>query len=96
MKPPGQIDYIQNVQVLRFFATCMVLLTHLQHETADHRIAGMTAVEDRTGIPWMLGVDIFFIISGFIMYHLTAEKFGTLAYAGEFLKRRLILSLIHI
>jgi len=37
-----------------------------------------------------LGVDIFFIISGFIMYHLTAEKFGTLAYAGEFLKRRLI------
>jgi peptidoglycan/LPS O-acetylase OafA/YrhL len=37
-----------------------------------------------------MGVDVFFMVSGFIMYYLTAQRFGSIAYAGEFLKRRFI------
>ncbi len=90
MRPPGPVGYLRNVQILRLLAALMVLLAHLEHETADHRIAGMGGVVDPTGMAWQSGVDVFFVISGFIMFHLTAEHFATPGYPWEFLKRRLV------
>jgi peptidoglycan/LPS O-acetylase OafA/YrhL len=68
----------------------MVLFGHLAHETTDHRIAGMSGVYESIGLVWATGVDVFFIVSGFIMYYLTASNFGRPLYWREFLKRRII------
>lgn len=90
MRPPGGVAYLQNLQIMRCLAAVMVLFSHLERETASGRAPGVTAIVDPTGIAWASGVDIFFVVSGFIMYHLTADRFGSAAYAGEFLKRRFI------
>jgi peptidoglycan/LPS O-acetylase OafA/YrhL len=87
---PKKVGYLQNIQVLRFVAAIWVLLSHLEHETLNNRIPGMTPAMDPTGIAWKTGVDVFFVISGFIMYYMTAGRGGSWAYAGEFLKRRII------
>jgi peptidoglycan/LPS O-acetylase OafA/YrhL len=50
----------------------------------------MRGVTDGSGIEWGTGVDVFFIVSGFIMYYLTSAHFGSKGYAGEFLKRRIL------
>ena len=81
---------LHHVQALRFVAAAMVLLSHLQHEVPA--IAGLA----RDGWePWRPvffagGVDIFFVISGFIMYTIAAADFGRPDGAREFLVRRLL------
>lgn len=81
---------IGTLQILRFIAAALVMIGHIQQEivrTAD------PATSDRYSfIPfdWGLGVDIFFVISGFVMYYLTHAKFGTSRAPQEFLRRRLI------
>ena len=76
-----------NVQFLRFLAAFLVVLYH----TAQHvRMSGaslgplFTAAE-ATGFA---GVDVFFVISGFIMVYTTRSQSGAPA-SLEFLKRRL-------
>jgi peptidoglycan/LPS O-acetylase OafA/YrhL len=82
--------YLGNVQVLRLIAALMVLLAHLIHETVDHRVAGMQGISDPSGVEWGTGVDVFFIVSGFVMYYLGCHQFGVHGYAGEFLRRRVV------
>jgi exopolysaccharide production protein ExoZ len=82
--------YLPNIQHLRFLAALMVLFAHLLRATADHKIPQMKVVTDASGIEWGTGVDVFFIVSGFIMYYLTSNHFGSRGYAAEFLKRRII------
>jgi peptidoglycan/LPS O-acetylase OafA/YrhL len=89
-KPASPAPYLPNLQVMRFVAAFMVLLGHLLHETADHRVPLMHALRDRSGIEWGSGVDLFFVISGFVMYYLSYEKFGRRKYPLEFLNRRLV------
>jgi len=68
----------------------MVLYAHLLHETADHGLPAKAAIHDPTGIAWRTGVDVFFIVSGFIMYYLSHDKFGSARNAADFLRRRLL------
>ena len=82
--------FLPNVQILRLLAALMVLFAHLAHETSDHRIAGMRGLSEFYPLVWGTGVDVFFIVSGFIMYYLTANNFGRPGYWKEFLKRRII------
>jgi peptidoglycan/LPS O-acetylase OafA/YrhL len=80
-------SYLGRVQVLRFFAATAVLFAHLQHEVLGRLPAGsnFTAI---TIIDGGFGVDLFFVISGFIMYHVASGKFGQPGAVGEFLLRR--------
>ncbi len=83
-------DILISVQALRFLAAAMVLLGHLQDSLRRGRIKGAEAVSDPTMIPWHSGVDIFFIVSGFIMFFMSAAHFGKPGAPGQFLERRAI------
>lgn len=77
---------IQNVQLLRFVAAFGVLVSHaadllIPHDT-DHRWFW--------SVPWTAGVDLFFVISGFVMLYLAHDAFGHRGTPGNFLLRRLM------
>lgn len=80
-------SYLGRVQILRFYAATAVLFAHLQHEA----LAALPGAADFHPF-WLIdggfGVDLFFVISGFIMYHVSAGKFGRSGAAREFLVRR--------
>lgn len=74
---------ITNVQILRFVAAGSVLLTH----SADLLVPRPSAF---FRVPWSGGVDLFFVISGFIMTWLTWGRFGVAGVPRRFLLRRAI------
>jgi exopolysaccharide production protein ExoZ len=76
---------ILAVQILRAVAALAVVLVH----------AGLSlSYWGHVDTPWSpygnVGVHLFFVISGFIMVHISAPKFGERGAPSEFLARRLI------
>lgn len=74
---------LSNVQILRFAAALAVLLSH----------AGDLFLPRESFfwmIPWTAGVDIFFVISGFVMVYLTDGQFGRRGVARAFIVRRVL------
>lgn len=78
-------EVVANVQILRFVAATLVLIGHAQHEAQDLAIGAFTLW---IPVPWPFGVDIFFVISGFVMAHTCVGSFQKPGIFGEFLKRR--------
>jgi peptidoglycan/LPS O-acetylase OafA/YrhL len=78
------------VQALRAFAALSVAFTHITHDAIANGgdPAGWLAAANRA-LPWDAGVDIFFVISGFVIVHASASLFGQAAGPGLFLRRRL-------
>lgn len=76
-----------NIQLLRFVAALMVVLYHASmHVRATGVDQGaLFAAAEAVGFA---GVDIFFVISGYIMFYTTRAVSGS-APAGQFLMRRL-------
>jgi peptidoglycan/LPS O-acetylase OafA/YrhL len=79
---------IHFLQAARATAAWLVVTDHALLELSRN------APEDRlTQIAWSLGsagVYVFFIISGFIMVHISWERFGQQAASADFLRRRII------
>ena len=77
-------DRNENLQILRFFAAALVLVTHITFYIHERM---MTSVEI-----WHngeVGVPIFFVISGFVMQY-TGDKFEkNISGASLFLRRRI-------
>ncbi|PHY22898.1 hypothetical protein CSW59_00485 [Caulobacter sp. BP25] len=73
------------MQQMRFLAAALVLIGHTLHEVYDQ--FGMSQNYEKM-FEWGVGVDIFFVISGFIMYLTSASFVGVRGYPVEFLKRR--------
>ena len=82
---------IRNVQALRAFAALWVAWYH----TLQPVMTGAYGLR-ATGTPWLrgtgelgwIGVDVFFVISGFIMAHCTRDVAGGKADACEFMWKR--------
>jgi exopolysaccharide production protein ExoZ len=83
-------QFLNSLQALRFVAALMVLVSHLGLELERRPFPARLPFHDPTGINWAVGVDVFFIVSGFIMYYLSARRFGERGYVGRFLRRRLV------
>ncbi|NND45016.1 MAG: acyltransferase [Xanthomonadales bacterium] len=76
-----------NVQFLRFIAAMLVVLYHTSAYMPAGNTAGHGLYAAGTAIGFA-GVDIFFVISGFIMAHTTLREAGT-ADGWSFARRRL-------
>jgi exopolysaccharide production protein ExoZ len=93
MRPANTSQIVQGpilpVQMLRAVAALMVVVHHAQHEAGSIAAAAGRVFVRVDGLPWMAGVDIFFVISGFIMVHASGRLYGRAGGAATFLKRRL-------
>jgi len=72
--------------VLRFLAAASVAFTHLASLLVDPTPLNAWM----RSVPWAGGVDLFFVISGFIMFYLSQGSFGAPGAALQFIKRRII------
>ncbi len=80
-------DSIHNIQMLRALAAILVVLHHLY---PHYQAMGGTFAPINFLSAWgFLGVDIFFVISGFIMAYTTLNKERTFDNAKRFFKHRL-------
>ena len=65
-------------------------MLHAQHDAATLAERAGGAFAPIAAFPWEAGVDVFFVISGFIMVHASAPLFGTAPGGGRiFLARRI-------
>lgn len=64
------------VQVLRAIAALAVALHHVTHDAGSLRLSDASmAARIGQAMPWDAGVDIFFVISGFVMLHSSESLF---------------------
>ncbi|MCF2445225.1 acyltransferase [Dyadobacter sp. CY345] len=79
---------IEIIQVLRGVAVIMVMIFHLKEmmKPNDHFKKEL----DFLFASGPAGVDLFFIISGFIMVYITRKSAGGLAHSMDFLVKRII------
>jgi peptidoglycan/LPS O-acetylase OafA/YrhL len=82
------VERLQRIQYLRGIAALLVLLSHVDGVTksfVDHDLV----VTIGSAFNGTFGVDIFFVISGFIMVYTCRNSFGDPGAVGSFLWRRL-------
>lgn len=77
------------VQVLRALAALAIAALHAQADAQTLAEARGQSFTPLFRLPWAAGVDVFFVISGFIMVHASRGLFGKEGARGAFLKRRL-------
>ncbi len=77
---------LDSLQWLRALAAMMVLVGHVIEEAAHYRDIAIPAA----ALPWTRGVDIFFVISGFVITLSMAHLAGSSQGARVFLLRRVI------
>lgn len=75
---------LTNIQQTRGIAATLVMIAHVLNSVMK-RTSGV----DMFVIDGGIGVDIFFVISGFIMVGVTHDRFGSLQSAKDFIIRRI-------
>ena len=77
---------IQNIQALRGVAVLFVVLFHLV--SIEQKYGGSETILLESFQFGMYGVDLFFVISGFVMVAVTRGRFQNKIYALKFIYRR--------
>ena len=80
---------IEAVQALRAVAALSIAILHVLHDAIDLDPSGMIG-RWHNALPWDAGVDLFFVISGFVMVYASTDLFGRRDGAALFMARRLI------
>jgi exopolysaccharide production protein ExoZ len=81
-------SYFRNIQSLRAVAALLVLAFHVY--AVEGKYFGEHVVPKVLGAYGTCGVDLFFVISGFVMTTVTRTQFGSRENAVGFLKRRVM------
>ena len=83
------MNQIAIIQVLRAVAALMIVLSHAQNDALNEALKAGLPFSRVAVLPWDAGVDLFFVISGFIMVYASERLFATPGAAGAFIGRRL-------
>lgn len=87
--PAGPAQHFADIQWLRGAAALLVVFEHLKNEVM-FRLQGLDPVLNYAPVfPFAAGVDIFFVISGFVIAHSSTGLFGRPGAWRVFLARRL-------
>lgn len=87
--PRQSAKSIETLQWGRAIAALSVALGHLIHEASKINGFEDTARDMRAAFPFEVGVDIFFVISGFIMVYTTDGRLAHIGAAANFIKSRI-------
>ncbi len=89
-KPRLAGGFLPGVQALRAVAALSVAFTHFLHDAIGNGADpdGWLRAAQKF-MPWDAGVDIFFVISGFIIVHASAGLFAAPGGWARFIRRRL-------
>jgi exopolysaccharide production protein ExoZ len=87
---PVRTQHLPAIQWLRAFAAISVAIGHILHEATKIRDASTAIERIGSALPFQIGVDIFFVISGFIMVYVTWGKLDRPGAHWHFLRARLI------
>ena len=73
--PYPRKNYFEGLQGLRAFAAIIVMFSHILHEAGNVAETLGQAIPEWMGVrlPYNMGVDIFFVLSGFLMVY-TSQK----------------------
>ena len=80
---------IESVQALRAVAALCIAILHVLNDATTLDPGGLMA-HWHEGLPWAGGVDLFFVISGFVMVYASGALFGNRNSPALFMARRLI------
>lgn len=80
---------IERLQALRFVAASLVLVGHILMEMLQHNF-DLGPVRSLVDLPWGAGVDVFFVISGFIISHSSMSRPASFRSVADFMTFRLI------
>ena len=83
-------QHLPAIQWLRAFAAVSVAISHCLHEATKFPNASSILENMGSALPFEIGVDIFFVISGFIMVYVTWGKLDRPGAHWHFLRARLI------
>ena len=87
--PPGRRGVkLGAIQGLRAFAALLIVIHHGQAEVAALADRAGLAFAPLAGLPWPAGVDVFFVVSGFIIVHASAPLYGRPGGRARFLAHR--------
>jgi exopolysaccharide production protein ExoZ len=81
---------IADIQLLRAGAALLVVLYHGSSEVLKTPNAAAIPVLELLSNKGLFGVDIFFVVSGFIMFLISNRRLQEVGYAGQFLADRII------
>jgi exopolysaccharide production protein ExoZ len=81
---------IPDIQLLRAGAALLVVLCHGSSELLRTPNAAAIPVLELMSNKGLFGVDIFFVVSGFIMFLISNKRLQEVGYAGQFLADRII------
>ena len=80
---------LDAIQVLRALAAAMIVVHHGQADAEMLGLASSPLLAPLERVQWTAGVDIFFVISGFIMVHASRDLFGRARAGRTFLVSRI-------
>jgi exopolysaccharide production protein ExoZ len=83
------LPQLYGIQVLRALAALMVAVHHVQADAGFLAARAGLPFQPSHALPWTAGVDLFFVISGFIMVHSSTGLFGRPDGARLFVARRI-------
>ena len=86
--PPPPTATLDGVQLLRAAAATLIVVGHTQTALALLAPSQGGAYARWNVLPWGASVDLFFVISGFIMVHASRSLFGAAGGWRTFLRRR--------
>ncbi len=89
-KIPGEhrLVKLEGLQVVRAVAAVLVVVAHAFHQLDMLKVAPPPRWIRE--FPWQVGVDLFFVLSGFLMWATVIHRLDHPHPAGEFLRRRII------